>query len=490
MVNALERSATTPSREEVEEVTRRGGWLVLVAIGTGSLMSGLDSSISNTVLPVIGRALQADVAAVEWVVAIYLLVVSGLVLIFGRLSDMWGHRRVYLAGFGLFVVGSAACAFASSIGLLVAARGVQGLGAAMLTASSPAILTNAFPDHRRGRVLGLQATTVYVGLALGPSLGGGLAQAFGWQAVFFVNVPIGLVAFLLSWRYVPRDRQDTRRVEPFDIAGALAFGTGLTLLILALNQGHLWGWTSPLLLACAGVAIALLAIFAMIELRTRAPMLDLSLFRNRVLSAGVVSALLNYMATFAVAFLLPFYLIQARGMSPGAAGLVLTAQPLLMAATAAIAGAAADRFGPRLPATAGLGLLAASFLWLSQLRLETPVAVVVVALFVAGIGIGLFTSPNTSAILGAAPAARRGVASGLLATARSFGMVLGLGIGGAIFTTLLTSTAEGPTPASIVAAADAGLLTAALFALLGAVISATRAPRPAALESTTGRLLD
>src|SRR5919199_1190306 len=189
-----QQAALTPSAAERKEAdTGQGNGWVLVAIGTGSLMSGLDSRISNTVLPVIRRALQADVAAVEWVVAIYLLVLSGLVLIFGRLSDMLGHRRVYLAGFGLFVVGSGACAFAPSIEGLIAFRAVQGLGAAMLTASSPAILTNAFPERRRGRVLGLQATAVYIGLALGPSLGGGLAQAFGWGAVFLVNVPIGLV---------------------------------------------------------------------------------------------------------------------------------------------------------------------------------------------------------------------------------------------------------------------------------------------------------
>jgi EmrB/QacA subfamily drug resistance transporter len=355
----------------------------------------------------------------------------------------------------------------------------------MLTASSPAILTSAFPDRRRGRVLGLQATAVYVGLALGPSVGGSLAQAFGWGAVFFVNVPIGLIAFLLSFRYVPRDRLGAARVEPFDVPGALLFGVGLTLLILALNQGHTWGWTSPALLGCTALAIALLAGFSAVELRARSPMLDLSLFRAHVFSAGVASALLNYMATFAAAFLLPFYLIQARGMSPAAAGLVLTAQPLLMAATAALAGVIADRIGPRVPATAGLALLGISFLSLARLGLDSPIAVVVFSLFVSGVGIGLFTSPNTSAILGAAPPTRRGVASGLLATARSFGMVLGLGIGGAIFTTLLAQSSAGPTPATIVEAADAGLLAAALLALVGAAISATRDPRPPLAQASS-----
>jgi MFS family permease len=201
-------------------------------------------------------------------------------------------------------------------------------------------------------------------------------------------------------------------------------------------------------------------------------MLDLKLFSSRVFSAGVFSALLNYMATFAVVFLMPFYLIQARGMAPAAAGLVLSAQPLLMAATAGLAGVIADRIGPRLPATAGMAVLGVALLWLSRVDLDTPIGFVVGALFVSGIGIGLFTSPNTSAILGAAPPARRGVASGLLATARSLGMVLGLGIAGAIFTTILAQA--GATPAGMVEAADAGLVVAAGMALLGAVVSATR----------------
>jgi predicted MFS family arabinose efflux permease len=289
--------------------------------------------------------------------------------------------------------------------------------------------------------------------------------------VFFVTVPVGLVAFLLSLRYVPEDSSSTAHDEPFDVPGAILFGTGITLLILALDQGHAWGWTSPALLSCTAAAVALLVAFASMELRKRVPMLDLTLFGNRVFAAGVVSALLNYMATFAVIFLLPFYLIPARGMPPAAAGLVLTAQPLLMAATAAFAGAIADRVGPRLPATAGLALLSISCLWLSRLGLDTPIGLAVVALFLSGVGIGLFTSPNTSAILGAAPPARRGVASGLLATARSVGMVLGLGMAGAIFTTLLAQTPGATTPEAIVAATDAGLLTASALALLGAIAS-------------------
>jgi MFS family permease len=347
----------------------------------------------------------------------------------------------------------------------------------MLTASSPAILTSAFPESRRGRVLGLQATAVYIGLAVGPSLGGGLAQAFGWGAVFFVNVPIGIVAFLLSLRNVPANTLGSRRPGTFDVPGGLLFGTGITLLILALNQGHVWGWTSPTLLLCVAAAIGLLVVFTRVELRVASPMLDLNLFSSNVFTAGVSSALLNYMATFAVVFLLPFYLIQARGMAPAAAGLVLTAQPLFMAATAGVAGVVADRIGPRLPATAGMALLGASLLWLSRLGLDTPIGVVVGALFVSGVGIGLFTSPNTSAVLGAAPLARRGVASGLMATARSLGMVLGLGIGGAIFTTVLAQTPQAAaTPGAIVEAADAGLLVAAAIALIGAVVSATREP--------------
>jgi EmrB/QacA subfamily drug resistance transporter len=463
-------------------------WWVLVAVATGSMMSGLDSSVSNTVLPVITGSLNADVASVQWVVLIYLLVVSALLLSAGRLGDMRGHRGVYLTGFGLFVASSAACAATPSVGWLIAARGVQAVGAALLAANSPAILTSVFPESRRGQVLGLQGMAVYLGLLIGPSLGGVLTTGFGWRAVFLINLPVGLAGWLLSLRFVPAEVPRSLSRERFDLAGAGTFALGLVLFILGVNQAPAWGWTSPLLFGCLAVSAVSLAAFVRIERQTPGPMLDLNVFRHRLFTAGVASASLMYVATFAMGFLLPFYLIQARGLSPAQAGLVLTAVPILMPVLAAVSGSLSDRIGSRVPSTAGTLMIAAALLLLSRIGLDTPIAFLVGSLVLLGMGSGMFTSPNTSAVLGAAPREQRGVASGVVATARNLGMVVGLAIGGTIFTTMLARAGGEATPASIAQAADAGLLGAAIIALLAACLSAVREPtRPAAVPSGEGR---
>ena len=232
-------------------------WWVLVAIGVGTFMSALDGSVVNTTLPVIRNAFGSDVATIEWVVTTYLLTVSGLLLSVGRLGDLRGHKQVYITGFVVFLLSSALCGMAPTAAALVGFRGIQAVGAAMLAANSPAILTKNFPASQRGRALGLQATMTYLGLTTGPALGGALAGWLGWRAIFYINVPVGAVALALSARFIPSDTATERR-ERFDLSGALSFLVGLVLLLLALNQGHAWGWISPLLVTTVA-ASALMA---------------------------------------------------------------------------------------------------------------------------------------------------------------------------------------------------------------------------------------
>lgn len=453
--------------------------MALAALVVGAFMSALVGNVVNTILPVVTEAFGTDVATIEWVMTIYMLVQTGLMLTFGRLGDMIGYQVIYVWGFVVFVVGSALCGLAPSATFLVGSRAVQAVGASMLMATSPAILTRIFPPHQRGRVLGFQATSVYLGLACGAPLGGFLASALSWRAVFFVIVPIGLLALGLALRYIPRERGADQR-ERFDVAGALVYILALFLLLLALNQGHVWGWTSPAVLGCVAAGLVLLAGFAAIELRTPGPMLDLDLFRQRAFSAPVVSAVLNYMGFSATFFLVPFYLIQGRGLNAAQAGLVLMAQPIAMALAASFSGALSDRIGSRLPATAGMLVQAIGLLLLSRAGEAVPFAYTAGALAVVGFGIGLFTSPNNSAVMGAVPSRARGVASGVLATARALGQALGIGMAGAIFSTVLTASG-GQDAATVVASVEVGLLAASGVALAGAIASATRAkPRPAA----------
>lgn len=448
---------------------RRAG--VVAALGLGIYLAALDISIVNAILPVVADAFETDLSAIQWVATVYLLVQSALLLAVGRLGDLWGHKKVYLLGLTLFVLSSVVCGLATSTPFLVAGRAIQAIGASMLFANLTVIMLRVYPPEQRGRAIGIQATIVYVGLATGAPLGGWLTDLLGWQSVFFVNVPIGAIALLLGLRVAPSDVAAARR-EPFDLAGSTVYVLGLGLLLLGLNQGHAWGWTSTAVVGCLLLGVALLAGWAAIEVRVPSPMIDLRLFGERAFSAPIVSALLCYGGVSAT-FLLPFALIQGRGLSPAQTGLILTCQPIVMAITASISGALSDRIGSRVLATAGMLILSLGLFLLSRLDASTLIEVIVVVQLLIGLGIGLFTSPNSSAILGAVPAQRRGVANGILGTARTLGMVLGIGVAGAVYTTTLSLS--GDTGADgILRASGAGMLVGSGVALFGAVTSATR----------------
>jgi EmrB/QacA subfamily drug resistance transporter len=443
--------------------------VVIAALGVGIFLAALDISIVNAILPIVAVSFGTDLSAVQWVVTSYLLVQSALLLAVGRLGDIWGHKRLYLLGLTVFVVSSAICGLAGSTPFLVAGRAIQAIGASLIFASLTVILTHAFPAEQRGRAVGVQATIVYVGLATGAPLGGWLTDLFGWQSVFLVNIPLGLLALVLGWRVAPSAATSPRR-EPFDLTGSIVYVLGLGLLLLGLNQGHVWGWTATATLGSLLIGAALLAGWVAFELRVPSPMIDLRLFRERAFAAPVASAFLCYTSVSAT-FLLPFALIQGRGLSPAETGLILTCQTIVMAATASISGSLSDRIGARIPATVGMVLLSVGLLLLSRLDATLPIGQIVAVQIVLGLGIGLFTSPMSSAILGAVPAHRRGVANGVLGTARTLGMVLGIGIAGAVYATTL-GLAGDPGADSVLQATGAGLLVASGVALLGVVTAA------------------
>jgi len=451
----------------VREIDRK--WWVLAAVGTGTFMSALDGSVVNSILPFLRTTLRTEVATVEWVVTIYLLVVSGLLLGFGRLGDLRGHKGVYLTGLVGFVLSSALCGLSPSVNWLIGARALQAISAAMLFANSPAILTGAFPGKQRGQALGLQAVMTYLGLTAGPSLGGLLAQHVGWRSVFYINVPVGAVALFLSARFIARDAPQRDRPR-FDTAGAVLFFLGLFALLIALNQGHSWGWTSPAVLGVAAFSVAVLFAFVRRERRIPHPMLDLRLFSRRAFSSATVSAILNYVCVYGIVFLVPFYLIQGRGLKTGEAGVLLTAQPLAMMVSAPISGTVSDRIGVRIPAMAGMGVLACGLFLLSRIEQDTPFGSVAMALVVCGLGTGTFIAPNSSGLMGAAPAEKQGIAAGVLATARNAGMVLGVGLSGAILTTILHQGGD----SAVVRAVAAGLLVDAALAAAGVFTAALR----------------
>jgi EmrB/QacA subfamily drug resistance transporter len=448
-------------------------WWVLIAVGIGTFMSALDGSVVNTILPVLRSAFSSSIASIEWVVTVYLLVLSGLLLSFGRLGDLRGHKKVYLLGFFIFIASSALCGLAPSVTVLVIFRAVQALGGAMLSANSPAILTKSFPARQRGQALGLQATMTYLGLTVGPSLGGWLTDQFSWRAVFYINIPVGLAAIILSFRFIHQDPY-TELKETFDFVGAALFLAGLTALLFGLNQGQELGWTSAPILISTAIAIIFLIAFWLVETRIQAPMLDFKLFSSKLFSLSVTSAIFNYMCVYSVTFLMPFYLIQGLGMSPSRAGLILTAMPIIMAIIAPISGGLSDRFGTPILAFVGMLVLSIGLFLLSRLQPDSSPLDIAFRLAVTGLGIGIFISPNTSALMGAAPRERQGIASGVLATSRNMGMVLGVGYAGAFFTTKLGLLGD-QSAHSFVLATQVSFLAATFIAILGIIGTALRA---------------
>jgi EmrB/QacA subfamily drug resistance transporter len=444
-------------------------WWVLIAIGTGSFMSALDGSVVNTILPILRDVFKSNVATIEWTVTVYLLVLSGLLLTFGRLGDLRGHKSVYASGFVIFIIGSALCGASGSDTALTVFRGLQAIGGAMLASNASAIVTGNFPPEQRGRAFGLVSMMTYLGLTVGPALGGWLTQALGWRSVFYINVPVGALALYLSLTFIQKELA-VEGEQRFDVAGAVLFLAALTALLLGLNNGAEWGWTSPAVLGLVAGALVLMAIFILVELRVSAPMLDLSLFRVPMFSISTANAILNYICVYSITFLVPFYLIQGRGLNVAQAGLLLTAQPVLMAITAPVSGMLSDRLGSRIPGMIGMGLLAAGLFLLSGIGQSTTLGLVALWLAIAGAGTGTFISPNTSALMGAAPRSRQGIASGVQAVARNFGMVLGIGLAGAIFTTSLAQN----TPQALYKGVSLGFLAAGIVAVLGMVTSAVK----------------
>ncbi|MFN2215576.1 MAG: MFS transporter [Anaerolineales bacterium] len=441
-------------------------WWVLIAIGTGTFMSALDASVVNIILPVLKESFNSSVATIEWVVTVYLLVISGMLLTFGRLGDLKGHKSIYILGFSLFIFFSALSGAAWSPTSLIVFRAMQAFGGAMLASNSAAIVTDNIAVNERGKAFGLISTMTYLGLTVGPVLGGWLTNIINWRMVFYINIPVGLTAMFLSLRFIPKDKP-TIEGQRFDVLGAVLFMAGLIALMLGLNKGADWGWGSPAVLGLLGFALIILLVFVRLEKSIPSPMLDLKLFRNKVFTFSSLSSVLNYVAIYGVIFLMPFYLIQGRGFEPSLAGMIITIQSVLMAITAPISGNISDKIGSRLPGMIGLGIMSGGLLLLSTIQSTTGLWVILLGLALVGLGTGTFISPNTSALMSSAPGSQQGVASAIQAEARSFGMVVGIGLAGAIFTTHLAAN----TSQALFIGVNKGFLAAAAVAAVGMLTS-------------------
>ncbi len=410
-------------------------WVVFGILAIGIFMATLDSSIVNISLPTIARFFGVPLSgAIEWVIIAYLVVIAAVLLTIGRLADMVGRKPLWVIGLVVFTTGSAICGASLSLGMLIAARALQGLGGALIMAVSPAMLTSAFPSSERGRALGMNAVIVALGVSVGPTLGGIITESFSWRWIFYVNVPLGIIGIVASWRILVELVQRGR--GRFDPAGAILLAIGLAALTLGLSFGQEWGWSSPLLIGTLAIGVIALVTLVIVEHRISDPVINFSLLRNRVFLSANASLILSFLALFAVSFMLPFYLEELRGFSTLQSGLLLTPLPLTIAVFAPFSGALADRIGTRWLASCGLLIACIGLLFISQLNAQSTVFDIIWRLVFTGLGQALFQSPNNSALMGAAPRGQQGVASGFLATGRVVGQSISVALAGAIFTSL------------------------------------------------------
>ncbi len=458
-------------------------WVVVGTVCIGAFMGQLDASIAQLVLPNLQLVFKEPLNNVEWVAIAYLLTLAALLAPVGRLADIVGRKVLYTGGFVVFIIGSGLCGASPTLPILIGARVLQAVGAAFLQANSVAIVTAAAGPDRRGRAIGIQATFQALGLSVGPALGGLLISVLGWRWVFFINVPAGIIGASVAWFVLPRTVGLSQDPPSFDLAGAAMLGCVLTAALLFLSEGASWGWLSPATFICLGVALGLGILFITHERAISTPVLDLGLFTSRSFTVGNITGLLAYGVTFGVFLLVPYGLERAHHDTPLTAGLILTAIPLAIALVAPASGSWSDRVGPRPATVSGMLLATLALVALALVLNAGPTWPVVVALLVLGAGLGLFTPSNNSAIMGAAPLARLGAASGVLNMMRSLGTSLGVAVSGAVLAIAIDVYAGGAvttltaSPADVAFGLTIAFAVLAVFSLLSCVLSLERGTR-------------
>jgi EmrB/QacA subfamily drug resistance transporter len=411
-------------------------WWLLFVTSLGALLASLTSGTLIIALPDILRDLHTDLFSLLWIVVGYTLITTVLVLNAGRLADRYGRARTYIVGFAIFTVASAFCALAPGTELLIAGRVVQGVGGAFMFANSAALVTDAFPRRELGRALGINAMVIGAGLILGPILGGWLTS-YGWRSVFWFNVPLGLAGILAALLILVEQAPAQRQVS-LDWAGSSVYLVGLLSLMTSLAFGGIYGWGTWWVIGGFLVFLGSLPLLVWTEARVRNPLLDLALLRDRLFAMGNLTAMLNGIARNGVLFLLVFYLQGARGEDPVTAGIQLAPLAVGMLVLSPISGALADRYGSRLLATLGMLVTAVGLAGLVTISVDTPLWQLVAWQLVVGAGSGLFVSPNTSAVMGVVPPAKRGVGSGMRAMLTNTGFVVSIALAVGLITTAMS----------------------------------------------------
>lgn len=467
-----------------QTVGARYRWQALVIVSCGTLAVHLDTTV-NVALPAIAVALDAPIPAIQWIIIGYVLTTASTLIGVGRLSDLVGRRTIWNLGLLALALALLLDSLATSIDMLVAFRVLQAIGATMVYAAGPALVSEAFPSYQRGRALGIMTMGGQLGMAAGPLLGGWLVATFGWPSIFWARAPVALLVGLASW-WLIRDLTVPPGRGRFDVGGAATLGIAMIALVLGINRAGLLGWAAPVALGLFGAAGVLFGLFLWIEARVPSPMIDLALLRNRQFVAANLTNLLSNLTMFGVWLLVPFYLVQGLSLEPLAAGLLLCCVPAATSLVSPFAGWLSDRIGSWWLSLVGLVLQVGALLLIAQLDSGSGVVRVAAALCLLGVAIGLFSAPNMSFVMGAVPSNQLGVAGGVVTTMRSLGVVSGV----ALLTTVYAARSAVHDPGSaaeatggfVVAAFQDAFTFSALMCLLAVGLALIR-PRPASSPS-------
>ena len=419
--------------EQIQDKIYINRYLILFNVVMMTFMACLDGSIVNVTLPVMAKRLNITNEIVSWVVTAYLITIAATILIFGRLGDIKGKTRVFMSGIVLFTLGSLLCGISGSIYTLIGTRVLQAVGAACTMATSQGIITQIFPNNERGSALGIVGAFVALGSLAGPPLGGLIVSVLSWQFIFLINVPIGIVTFVISMRILPRTAEKSG--EKLDIKGAVLFTVAIVSLFGSLIIGEDVGYANPAIISGFVVAVITMAVFILVEKKVRVPMLQLRIFENKLFSLSIFCGFIAFIAISCSNIVQPFYLQDVMKLTPGTTGLIMMTYPLILAVVAPASGYLSDRIGSEFLTFLGLLLTSAGLFLMATLNEYSRIWSMVIFVAVMSVGNGLFQSPNNSLIMSTVPRSTLGIAGSVNSLIRNLGMVTGI----ALSTTLLYS---------------------------------------------------
>ena len=463
----------------MEKAKDSSRWLIMLVVVMATFMATLDSSIVNVALPKMAKVLGVTTSNIQLVATSYLIVISGTVLIFGRLGDLLGKTRMFQFGLALFTLGSLLCGLSGSFTSLIIARIIQAIGAAGTMANSQGIITEIFPANERGKALGLNGTAVALGSLVGPGLGGLIVGIVSWEYIFLINVPIGLFALYFAFKKLPKGHKTSK--GKMDYVGSVLFILTIVPLFTALNEGVRLGFTHPFILSGLAIAIVSFISFLLIERKKENPLLQLQIFQNKLFSLSIFCGYITFVAIFCNNIILPFYLQNAMSYSPMQTGFILMIYPLILTIVAPVSGHLSDKIGSEILTFIGLVLVSVGLLLMATLNEASPLWILILFITFMSFGMGLFQSPNNSLIMSTVPRDKLGIAGSVNALVRNLGMVCGIVLATTLLYSMMSNKIGAHVTDYIPGRADAFIygmravyVTAAIICLIGTFLTFLR----------------